>query len=61
MDHSKEFLVGILGKAVGLNVIIMSALPVPDDILEKIELKEKGSIRRMTMKEATDRREPHSK
>jgi hypothetical protein len=58
LNESPEFLVNVLGKAIGLNLVIMAAMPVPDSILEGVELKEKGSIRRMTMKEAADRYRP---
>lgn len=54
MGESTEFLVDMLGKAVGLNVIIMSALPVSPEILQKVEMldsAQRGSGRRLTMQE----------
>jgi hypothetical protein len=52
LGEPKDFLVDMLGKVTGLNVIIMSALPVPPDILHRLDLLEKDSGRRLTMSEA---------
>ena len=52
LELPKEALVDLLGKVTGLNVIIMSALPVPPDILHRLDLRAKGSGRRLTMSEA---------
>ncbi len=57
MEKSKEFLVDMLGKVVGLNVIIMSALPVSPEILQRVEMMDsaqRGSGRRLTMKEVVE-------
>jgi len=60
LDELKEFLVDMLARATGLNLVIMADMPVPDAILESIELKEKGSVRRLTMKEAAELKEEAS-
>src|ERR1035438_7605818 len=52
LDESKEFLVDMLGRVTGLNVVLMSNLPVPPGVLEALHLQEKGGSRRLNMKEA---------
>jgi hypothetical protein len=52
LDESKEFLVDMLGRMTGLNVVLMSNLPVPPGVLEALHLQEKGSGRRLNMREA---------
>ena len=59
LEEPKEFLVDMLGNVTALNVIIMSALPVPPDILDRFDLQEKSTKRRSTMKEAASRRDQH--
>jgi hypothetical protein len=52
LDQPKEFLVDTLGRVIGLNLILIAKFPVPLEILEKIDLQEKGNTRRLTRKEA---------
>ena len=52
LDESKEFLVDMLGRVTGLNVVLMSSLPVPPGVLEALHLQEKATMRRLSMKAA---------
>ena len=52
LDEPKEFLVDMLGRVTGLNVVLMAALPVPPGFLDNLGLQGKGSGRRLSMREA---------
>lgn len=52
LDQPKEFLVDMLGRVTVLNLVLMARFPVPLEIMEKIDLLEKGNTRRRTREEA---------
>ena len=54
MNEDKEFLVQMLSRVTGLNLIIVAAFPPSPDILDRVGFREKGTGRRLTLKEAVD-------